>query len=210
MDENLQFVMEKRLERVAKALERNNMKAYIVQEASQVVPLIKTIIEPGASIANGGSMTLVACGVMDLLKSGEYKYLDRAAPDVDKQKIQREAFFSDYYFASANAITETGEIFEMDGYANRVAAIAYGPQNVILVVGRNKVVADLEGARKRNREISGPTNARRVGSSAPCTKTGQCVDCKMPGHICSTELVLHYQIVKDRIKVILVNEDLGY
>lgn len=210
MDVNQNFVNQKRLERVAKALEKNNMQPFIVDNKEQVVPLIQTLLKPGMKVSNGGSMTLEHCGVLNLLQNGDYQYLDRAAPGIDKQKLQREVFFADAYFASANALTENGEIFQMDGYANRVAAIAYGPESVILVVGRNKIVPNVEAARERNRQVSGPTNARRVGVETPCTVTGQCMDCKSPQRICCTELILHYQLVKNRIKVVLVNEDLGY
>lgn len=210
MNENVQFVEQKRLERVKAALEKNYMQAHIVQTASEVVPLVKTLIEKGSTVANGGSMSIAECGIMELLRSGNYNFIDREAPGADRDEVYRQSFFADTYFASANAVTEQGNIYEMDGNSNRVAAIAYGPTSVILVVGRNKIVADVEAARVRNKHFSAPTNSYRLGCKTPCAVTGICSDCSSPARICCTEMILHQQRIPGRIKVILVNQNLGY
>lgn len=199
-----------RMERAAEALRRNNMAAYCVNSAADVVPLIKTLVPGGALVSAGGSMSLAECGVMDLLRSGCYRFLDRAAPDADVERIYRETFFADCYFASANAVTEEGEIFNVDGNANRVAAISFGPKSVILVVGYNKIVRDVAAAEARVREFVAPANARRLSCQTPCAATGQCRDCHSKARICCTYVLHRYQREAERIKVILVGEPLGY
>lgn len=210
MNESVSFVNNAKLQRVKAALEKNYMQAHIVETAAEVPALVQELLAKGDTVANGGSMSLVECGVMSVLRSGEYNFLDREAPGVSPDEIYRKAFSADAYLASANAITETGEILEVDGRANRVAAIAYGPASVILVVGVNKVVEDLAAARRRVASIAAPANTRRLQLKTPCAATGLCIDCNSPGRICCTELVLRQQREKDRIKVILVNEALGY
>ena len=186
------------------------MNVHIVNTAADVAPLVKELIPAGATVASGGSMSLQECGVPALLRSGAYNYLDREAPGADGNKVYRESFFADAYLASANAITENGEIYEMDGNSNRVAAIAFGPTSVILVAGYNKIVANLEAARRRNAEIAAPANCRRLGKKTPCSVTGTCSDCSSPDRICCTEMILRQQRVSGRIKVILVKEELGF
>ena len=210
MDKHVNFVQTKRLERVAEALRAHNMEAQVVGTAAEVVPLVRSMMAEGCTVANGGSMTLEACGVMDLLRSGAYNFLDRDVPGADKAAIYRASFGADVYLASANAVTLGGEIYEMDGNANRVAALAFGPESVILVVGVNKIVTDIDAARRRNFEIAAPANNHRLGNKTPCAATGVCIDCKSPARICCTELILHQQRVNGRMKVIFVNEPLGY
>lgn len=210
MNEFLYPIEQKRLERVQLALQKNNMQASIVETASDVVPLIEQLIPEGSIVANGGSVSLQQTNVMGLLKSGKYNFLDREAPGIDKDDLYRQVFFSDFYLCSANALTENGEIYEMDGNSNRIAALAFGPKHVILVVGSNKIVADIPAAKERRMRYAAPANAMRVGTNTPCTVTGKCSDCNSPGRICCSELILHQQRVKDRIHVILVNESLGF
>lgn len=210
MDENVRFLVEQRMERTKKALEKNGMEAYIVPTAAEVVPLVKQLLAPGCTVSNGGSQTLKECGVLELLETGGYQYQNRSAPGANKRQVELDTFSFDAFLASANAITENGEILEMDGYGNRVAAIAYGPPNVILVAGHNKIVPDLEAARRRNAQVSAPANCHRLDCNTPCAKTGVCVDCSSPGRICCIELILHKQLTNGRIKVILVGEELGY
>lgn len=213
MDESLQFTVEKRLERTAQALRKNNMDAYCVPGAADVVPLVQKLLHPGDVVSCGGSMTLAACGVMDLLRSGAYQFLDRSAPGVTPEeigRIYRAAFSADAFLASANAVTEAGEIFNVDGNSNRVAAIAFGPASVILVVGCNKIVRDLGEAQRRLETVAAPANARRLSCKTPCAATGVCADCRSPQRICCTYTVERFQRIAGRIKVILVGESLGY
>lgn len=213
MDESLAFVTRRRMERTAEALRRNNMEAYCVDTAAEVVPMVRLLVPEGALVSAGGSMSLAECGVMELLRSGAYRFLDRAAPGLtqaDIDEIYRKAFFADCYFASANAVTEAGEILNVDGNANRVAAITFGPASVILVVGCNKIVKDVGEAERRVREVAAPANAKRLSCQTPCAAAGHCGDCRSPGRICCTYVLHRYQRAAGRIKVILVGEPLGY
>ncbi|MFV0352874.1 MAG: lactate utilization protein [Oscillospiraceae bacterium] len=210
MNEHLRFSQTKRLELVQKALQANRMGAHVVQTAAEVPALLQSMLQEGETVSFGGSVTLEECGAFKLLRSGRYNLLDREAPGADKPAIFRQSFYADTYLASANAITQSGHIYEIDGNGNRVAALAYGPARVILVAGRNKIVADIEAARQRNVLISGPANAHRVGAKTPCITTGLCADCKSPGRICCTELIIKQQQIQGRIQVILVNEELGF
>lgn len=210
MDQYAYDVELKRLERTQQALVKNNMQATILEKASEVAPLVQQLIPTGSMVANGGSVSLIETGVMSVLRGGNYNFLDRETPGTDIQQLYRQSFMADYYLCSANALTENGEIYEMDGNSNRVAALAYGPEHVILVVGNNKIVPDIQAAKERAMLYSNPANAMRVGAKTPCAVTGKCSNCSSPGRICCTELILHQQRVKDRIHVILVNEPLGF
>ena len=198
------------MERVAKALEKNNIKSYCVKTRQEVVPLLKDLIPLNATVAAGGSVSLDECGVLEFLRKGDYQFWDRYAPDVDREEIQRRSFSADCYLASANAITEAGEIFNVDGNGNRIAAIAYGPSSVILVVGSNKLVRDLNEAQNRLETVAAPANANRLLRKTPCVSTGKCENCHSPERICCTYMVQRFQRNAGRIKVILVQEPLGY
>ena len=213
MDQSLAFVTRRRMERTAEALRKNNMEAYCVDTAAEVAPLVRSLVPEGAVVSAGGSMSLAECGVMELLRSGAYRFLDRAAPGLtqaDIDEIYRKAFFADCYLASANAVTEAGEILNVDGNANRVAAITFGPASVILVVGCNKLVKDVAEAERRVREVAAPANAKRLSCQTPCASAGHCADCRSPGRICCTYVLHRYQRAAGRIKVILVGYPLGY
>ncbi len=212
------------MEKLMNNLRKNNMEPYFVQTKEEVVPLLKTLIPAGATVTTGGSVTLNETGVLDLLRSGEYNFLDRFAPNLsreDVEKIFRKAFSADVYLASANALTEKGEIYNVDGNSNRVAAILFGPKSVILVVGKNKIVPDIQAAAERVKRIAAPLNCKRLHVGSYCEKAGACVSlrhdnssmcdgCDSDGRICCSYTVLSHQRQKNRIKVIIVNEDLGY
>ena len=211
MNEYVKEVAQQRMERTAQALRKNQMEAYCVDCAADVLPLLKTLIAPGVCVSMGGSVSLQECGVPAFLRTGDYEFLDREAVTGDAVgELYRKAFFADYYLSSANAVTEQGEIFNVDGNGNRVAALAFGPQNVILVVGCNKIVEDLHEAHRRLRHLAAPANTKRLNRNTPCAKTGICADCRSPERICCTYTVQRFSKTPGRIKVILVAEPLGY
>ncbi len=212
-NEIVQRVTQQRMERVAEALRANRMDAYCVPTAAQVPALVARLLHKGDTVAVGGSVSLQQCGVLEMLAGGDYRYLDRYAPGLSGEQVQeiyRAAFSADAYLASANAVTEAGEVFNVDGNGNRVAAITYGPKSVILVVGCNKLVRDLNEAETRLETLAAPANAARLHTATPCASTGRCQHCKSPARICCTYTVLRAQRVPGRIKVILVGEPLGY
>ena len=211
-----------RMERTAEALRKNNMDAYCVATKEEVPALVESLLSEGDTVAFGGSVTLNETGVMDLLRGGKYHVLDRYAEGLTRPQVEeifRQSFFADAYFSSSNAVTERGELYNVDGNSNRVAALCYGPKSVILVVGENKIVADLTEAEKRVKKVAAPLNTKRLNCATYCKETGVCMGvegdfctdgCASPARICCTYVTMGYQRVAGRIKVILVGEELGF
>lgn len=204
-------VIEKRIQRTVEALQKNAMDAFYVKTAAEVAPLAASLMPKGSVVACGGSVTLAETGVMQLLSGGDYRFLDRAGLSGQAlQKVFRDAFSADWYCTSSNAITEQGELYNVDGNANRIAALAYGPTNVLVVAGYNKIVPDLAAAEARVRAIAAPANTARLSCKTPCAVTGKCEDCHSPARICCSTLICGQQRVPGRIKVVLVGEELGF
>lgn len=213
MDRHLQSVVLKRIERTMENLRKNKMQAWYVESREKVVPLLETLLKEGDTVGCGGSMTLFETGVIDHLRCGRYNFLDRYADGLTPEQITeifRRSFFADAYLTSTNAITEKGELFNVDARGNRVAAMIYGPDNVIVIAGYNKIVKDLDEAISRVRQTAAPANAARLSRKTPCVETGFCQDCMSKDRICSSYVVFRHQVVPDRIKVIIVGEELGY
>jgi len=213
MDNNVKFVLEKRALRTIKNLRKNNMNGYFVQDEKEALKKIEELIGEGDTVSVGGSMTLFETGVIDFLRNGKYNFLDRyeegLAPE-DIKEIYRKSFSADAYFTSSNALTEEGELYNVDGRGNRVAAMIYGPDKVIVIVGINKIVRDLDEAIMRNRELAAPANVKRLNKKTPCAEVGYCMDCKSKDRICNEYVVIKKQMDGDRIHVIIVNKELGY
>jgi len=209
------------IKKTIKNLEKNNIKTYFVESKKDVVPLIEKIVAEGSSVAVGGSVTLSETGVLEHLRCGRYTFFDRyeegLLPDGIKD-VFRKSFGVDAYFCSTNAITEQGELYNVDRTGNRVGAISYGPENVIIVAGVNKIVKNLDEAVKRVKTISAPKNCIRLNCNTYCAQKGYCADvdggmgkgCDSKERICTHYLVTSKQLNPERIKVILVNEELGY
>lgn len=207
------FVVDERVKRTIKNLQKNNMNGYYVQTEEEALKKIEELISEGDTVSVGGSMTLFETGVINLLRNGKYNFLDRYKEGLTPAEIKelyRKSFFADAYFTSSNAITENGEIYNVDGTGNRVAAMLYGPDKVIIIVGRNKLVKDLDQAILRVKETAAPANNVRLNKDNPCTKVGYCMDCKQESRICNEYTVIKRQGNKDRIHVIIVNKELGY
>jgi hypothetical protein len=166
---------------------------------------------------------LAETGIVEALKNGNYNYIDRMIPELtaqQREEAMRAAFSADFYLASANAITENGELYNVDGNSNRVAAMLYGAKNVIIVAGVNKLVKDLDEAVLRVKTVAAPKNAKRLSCDTPCAKLGHCISlernggmtdgCKTPARICANFTVMAYQRHVSRVKVIIVGKELGY
>ena len=202
-------------------LRKNRMEAYLVSRKEDVVPQVRALLHTGQSVAVGGSETLKQTGVLDLLRSGDYHFLDRYAAGLTPDQVRQvflDSLSADVYLCSANAVTMRGELYNVDGNGNRVAALCYGPASVIVVVGRNKLVPDLNEAVSRVKCMAAPANALRLDKETYCTRTGRCLGlgasfctdgCATEDRICSTYVVQGWQQEKNRIKVVLVDEDLG-
>lgn len=213
MDKSLEIVIKKKVERVINALDKNNMDGYFVKSREELIEKIRELTGEGETVTCGGSMTLFETGVIDHLRCGRYNFLDRYAdglmPD-QLTEIYKKAFFADSYFVSTNALTEDGELYNVDGNGNRVAAMLYGPDKVIVVCGVNKIVKNVEEAIERNKRVSAPANAVRLNRKTPCAKVGHCMNCNSPERICNEYVLIRKQKSKGRIHVIILNEELGY
>lgn len=214
MDKYVNEVNQQKIERTIKALEKNNMNGYLVKNKEELLEKIQEIVKDGSLVSCGGSMTLFETGVIDLLRSGKYKFLDRYEENLKLEEIKeihRKTFSADAYFTSTNAITENGELYNVDGNGNRIAAMLFGPDKVIVITGVNKIVKDIDAAINRNREISGPANAKRIGHNTPCKTTGTCVECNSPERICCEYAVIKRERgTNDRMNIIFLNENFGY
>lgn len=215
MDVNIETMWRIKLNKLADKLRANQMDAFIAGSPDELVKTIDHLIPSGSSVCNGGSMTLYETGILDYLRERQdIVYYDRdgakkAESDTLKD-VYRQAFSSDYYLASTNAITEEGWLYNVDSTGNRVAAMLFGPRNVIIICGRNKLVRTLEDAERRVRDTVSPANCMRLGRKTPCTATGVCMDCSSPDRICNLYTVIRKQNEKGRIKVVILNYEAGY
>lgn len=198
---------------IIKNLKKRRMEGFYVPTAAEALEKAQSFLTPGCSASSGGSMTLQEIGLMDALRArDDVTFIDRESgtnPD-EMLAIQRRAFSCDFYFMSTNAITIDGELVNIDGTGNRVASLIYGPKNVIIIAGMNKVTADVHSALKRVRSTASAPNCIRLNRNTPCALTGKCGECLGDDSICSQTVITRRSGFKDRIKVILVGENLGY
>lgn len=217
--------MNAQLQKVAQALQKNNMAVYGCETAAQVADTVRGLLKAGQSIGVGGSETLKQTGVLQLIREPQYRFYDRFAPGLTREQVvavMKQSLTADVFISSVNAVTEQGELFNVDGNGNRVAPIIFGPDSVILVVGANKIVPDIPAAVQRLKTVAAPLNAKRLNCQTPCQKTGECVSlsafenagmcagCNVDDRICCSYTVLARQRVKNRIKVVLCEETLGF
>lgn len=210
MDKNLEKAVEMRINRTVEALRKNKMEAHYIPDTAALLEKLGELMPEGASCSSGGSMTLEETGVMTFLRGEKYNFLDRYAPGVDVVKVFHEALMTDFYFMSSNAITEKGELFNIDGNGNRLAALIYGPKRVIVIAGANKIVKNLDEAHTRVKDIACPANGIRLNKQFPCSLTGVCNDCKTPGRFCCHTVISHFQCIENRICVLILPQSYGY
>lgn len=199
-------------EKIIKGLQSRNMEGFYAESKEEALKIALELIPEGSSIAWGGSYSIEEIGLKQAIIEGNYNELNRDAaknPE-EKRAIEIATYDVDYFLTSANAISEDGIIVNIDGNSNRVSAIAYGPKHVLMIVGMNKVVKDAENAVSRARNEAAPINAQRFNIDTPCSKTGACFDCLSPSCICCQLLVTRRSMHAGRIKVILVNDELGF
>lgn len=209
MNENIVKRNELLAQKVIKGLESRNMTGYYAATKEDALKKALELIPEGSSVSMGGAMSAHEIGLVEAVKKGNYNFIDRDAME-DKRAAMLAAYDADYFLVSANAMTEDGVIVNIDGNSNRVSAIAQGPKHVLFIVGMNKICDDVDGAMKRARNVAAPINAQRFGLSTPCAKTGSCMNCKSPDTICCQFLITRFSRHKDRIHVILVNDNLGF
>lgn len=201
-------------EKLVGNLKQRHYEAFFCHTAQEAVEKITGMIPEGSSVTWGGSMTIRDMGLTRALHNKERLDIwDRdLAPDRETaQGIYRRAFYADYYLSSVNAMSEDGEIVNIDGNGNRVAAITFGPKHVILVVGINKVAQNLEAAISRARSLAAPVNMMRFADlNTPCKHDGTCHDCKSPDSICNYIQIMRNSHPAGRHIVVIVGEELGY
>ena len=195
-----------------KKMEKRGFEAYYCPDSKSAVEKALSMMKEGSTVTWGGSMTIAESGLVQALDPEKYQIIDRdkyTTPEA-KKECYRMAFSANYFLMSTNALTADGELVNVDGNGNRVAALAYGPDHVILMVGMNKVEPDLQSAIQRVHATAAPTNALRLGLKTPCALTGSCADCLSPDCICAHTIITRYNRIKGRIKVLLIGESLGY
>ena len=209
MDANIVKRNELLAQKVIKGLASRNMTGYYAANKEEALKKALELIPEGSTVTMGGGMSVHEIGLVNALKEGNYNYIDREAAE-DRRAAMLQAYDADFFLASSNAMTEDGVLVNIDGNANRVSAIAFGPKKVLLIVGMNKICNDIDGAMKRARNVAAPINNQRFNSNNPCKKTGACFNCKSPDTICCQFLITRYSRHNDRIHVILVNDVLGF
>ncbi|WP_071135323.1 lactate utilization protein [Millionella massiliensis] len=208
---------QRRLDDLARILEKHGFTAEVASTATDVRNRIRRAVETLApkSVGYADSRTLRATGALDMLRADpRWEFIDgfdRAKSRAENLEMRRQALMTDLFLTGVNAVTEQGTLVWLDMVGNRIGGVTFGPRHVILVVGRNKLTADLDEAMRRIKTIAAPLNARaHVHFKTPCQITSRCHDCASPDRICNSWLMMERCYPKERIRVILVNDDMGY
>jgi hypothetical protein len=214
MDKN-RVIYRSQAEEIIENLKKRNMDGAYFEKAEQAVAAILSEVPDDILVGLGGSESIIESGLVDALRKKNVKLLDRYKEGVTEDivwQMRKEGLSADIYIASANAVTLSGKIVNVDGIGNRVAAMIFGPDKVFLLVGMNKVVKTVKEAVTRIKNYVAPRNAKRVDIDTPCSKRGYCQDphCKPPHRICSQLVIIESSMLPDRIKLFLVGEELGY
>ncbi len=206
-----------RLEAVKARLEKNNFEVFIAQDAEDAKNIALDTIIPGLDIKSvswGGSMSFVSTGLFHALKDRTdievLNTFDKGLSKEEMMDLRRRSLMVDLFITGTNALTEDGQLVNLDMIGNRVAAMMWGPENVLLFIGRNKITSDLKSAMARIKNYAAPVNTINLDKKTPCRKTGFCHDCSSPDRICNYWSIIEKSFVKNRIKIVLVNEDLGF
>ncbi len=199
-------------QRVIKGLATRNMEGYYAKTKEEALEKALELINLKSSVSWGGSASAESIGLIEAIIQGDYKEINRASGETPEevQALIRKSFSADYYITGTNAITEDGMLVNIDGSGNRVAALCFGPAYVIVIVGMNKVVKTESDAVSRARNIAAPINAQRFPLETPCKTTGNCMNCMSKDTICCQFVTTRYSRIPGRIKVILVNDNLGF
>jgi len=217
MNNSIEFFWLSRLTKLKKTLEENQFEVFIAENQTEAKDIVLKQIIPqtGAkSITYGDSMTCLSSGLFEAIKSdSEIEFIDlfdaKARTIEEWLELARPALLVDLFITGTNAVTETGNLVNLDMVGNRIGGITFGPKEVAVLVGRNKIVKNLTAAMRRIKGFAAPANALRLDKNTPCAKTSYCVDCKSPERICRMWSIVERSFPKKRIKVILINEDLG-
>jgi L-lactate utilization protein LutB len=217
MENPIENYWKNRLAELKDALTENNFEVFVADNTDEAKSMVLEKIIPEIapkSVSWGGSLTFVATGLYDVLKnSNDFNILDtydKTLSPEESLERRRQSLLVDLYITGSNAVTETGQLVNLDMFGNRVGALTFGPKNVIIFVGRNKIVPDLDEAMFRIKNYAAPVNTMRLDKKTPCAKTSFCADCKSPDRICNIWTITEKSFPKKRIKIILINKDLGF
>lgn len=226
MSEAKNWYMDRKFERTLNSLKRNGFKTIYAPTREEAVARVLELIPKDAMVGVGGSMTIRELGLVDMLVQRGNKVVQlfsagmgaslKSSPnmlvqsDEEIREVIRQELNSDVFLSSSNAITEKGQLVNVDMAGNRVVAMIFGPKRVIVVVGRNKIVNSLDEAMERLRNIASPMNAKRLNRKTPCAVSGVCTDCESPDRLCRVTTIMNMIPARSDITVVLVNEDLGY
>lgn len=211
--------MKRRIQQIIQRLSENNIAAIYAENRSEALEVVMSMIPEGSVVGFGDSLTLRQIGTVDLLEKGNYTFLNPWKPGINVDEsimLKKQALTSDVFVTGTNALTTDGKIVNVDGHGNRVAAMLFGPDKVILVIGINKIVENIDEALRRIRDESAPLNVKRHPNwdpLPPCGTTGVCEDCSSPWRICNKTVIIERQYDNDRYKpiitVVIVGEELG-
>ncbi len=212
MTQQMKKYYEKRGTILVKNLKNRHFDAWYCDNREEALKKALELIPEGASVGWGGALSAQQIGLMDAVNAGPYRAIDRDKCKTPEEKLQaaRDSLFADVFLTGANGLSLDGEMVNIDGTGNRVAAIVYGPKTVLVVAGMNKVTDTLEGAVERARTVAAPMNKQRFPNQTPCEVTGTCADCKAEGCICNQILITRHCRPVGRIKFIIVGEELGF
>lgn len=195
------------------ALQKNNFAARFAPDAKTLLEAVFGLIPEGSTVGVGGSMTLNQIGFFEEAKKHNFKLINPSLQKLSSEDFieqRRQILLADVFLSSANAVTEDGMIFNIDGTGNRVASMTFGPKKVILVCGVNKIVKDTGAAQRKVREYTAPMNAKRIGLKTPCAETGICADCASPQRICNVFVTMAKKPARTDMTIFLVGEHLGF
>lgn len=207
------WLWEKMAERTIENLKKHGFDAHYFKDPKEAKAFILEVIKPFNTVGVGGSNTVRALGVVEELEKTGKKVYDHWKTGISKEEdleIRLMQGRSECFLTSANAISETGEIVNVDGIGNRIAAMSFGPKKVIVIAGMNKVRPDLASALSRVKEVAGPMRAKSLNVKTPCVETGACMDCNSPQRICRITTILHRKPGLTDVTVVLIGEELGF
>lgn len=181
------------------------------EDCTQAIDYVINLIPPKSSIGFGGSVTVTESGLLDALNKNDYVLWHRNLhPELSHDEIFNYMYNSDWYITSTNALCETGDLVNIDGRGNRVSAMLNGPKNLIVICGINKIVPDINAGIERTRNVASPKNCVRLNKKTPCAITGKCSYCNSPDTICKATVIHHHPTTGTKVKIILINKNLGY
>ena len=213
MNEHLNQINEIKKNKMIESFKKHHMEVMFMESVEELHAYLKTILHSQKTVSVGGSQTLFEAGVIDLLKQSDVKFDNRYEEGLTPEQIQdvfRRTFFNDLFITSTNALTLDGYLYNIDYTGNRVAAMIYGPKEVIVIAGKNKIFESEQSAIEHVRNVACPANCLRLNRNTPCTKTGKCMDCVSDGRLCSSYVKMGFQKEVNRIKIIILDGNFGY